>query len=340
MVLLFVCSGVTQPLLISTLGYNGAYEKSTLLFLLPNYVGMLMGGLLRKDVLSTGTFRNRQLALLCAIDVVSQFLCQYGLTVAGSSLYIIIYSSSTMWIAVESRVLLRKRLATAQWLGCAIVVLGLALTGGDLLTSERRSDAEVVLGAIMILVGAASHALTWVLVESVLKEADPIQPEAISAVMGFVGVGVFGSWQVVYTLPRADELIADQIAAKRGSVTVIVIVYAVLTAASMVHAVTFYHLVGKLGAVTAGVMKGVQAAAVFVCSHYLFCGLQASQCFSYAKACSLVLVLVGTTTYGLSESVASQATSRFEGTAAAKGSAMDDAEDTDYVLVTHDDEKS
>ena len=40
-VCLFVCSGTMQPLLISTLGYNGAYDKSTLLFLLPNYVGML-----------------------------------------------------------------------------------------------------------------------------------------------------------------------------------------------------------------------------------------------------------------------------------------------------------
>ena len=31
-----------------------------------------------------------------------------------------------------------------------------------------------------------------------------------------------------------------------------------LTLASLVHAVTFYHLVGHMGAVTAGVMKGCQ----------------------------------------------------------------------------------
>jgi len=31
----FVATGVAQPLLISTLGYNGAYDRSTLLFLLP-----------------------------------------------------------------------------------------------------------------------------------------------------------------------------------------------------------------------------------------------------------------------------------------------------------------
>ena len=48
-----------------------------------------------------------------------------------------------------------------------------------------------------------------------------------------------------------------------------------LTLASLVHAVTFYHLVGRMGAVTAGVMKGCQAVAVFVASDWFFCGAQA-----------------------------------------------------------------
>ena len=38
-VFLFVGSGVMQPLLISTLAYESAYDRSTLIFLLPNYVG-------------------------------------------------------------------------------------------------------------------------------------------------------------------------------------------------------------------------------------------------------------------------------------------------------------
>lgn len=46
-------------------------------------------------------------AMLSTIDVISQFLCQYGLTVAGSSLYIVIYSSCTIWIALEATALYR-----------------------------------------------------------------------------------------------------------------------------------------------------------------------------------------------------------------------------------------
>ena len=41
-------------------------------------------------------------------------------------------------------------------------------------------------------------------------------------------------------------------------------------------------------------------------SHLLFCASQASQCFSVPKAWSLVLVLAGTTLYGLSTSSANR----------------------------------
>ena len=118
--------------------------------------------------------------------------------------------------------------------------------------------------------------------------------------MGFAGVATFGLWQLLYTVPRAQALVFDQIAAHGGDTAAIGRAYLVLTLASLVHAVTFYHLVGHMGAVTAGVMKGCQAVAVFVASDYLFCAAQASQCFSTAKAWSLVLVVLGTTTYALS----------------------------------------
>ena len=125
-------------------------------------------------------------------------MCQYGLTLAGSSLYIIIYSSATIWIAIESRFILHRQLAVLEWLGCAIVVCGLAITGCNLASTSdsQKSDAEIAFGAGMILVGSVSHAFTWVFVEVILKENDPVLPEALSAIMGFAGVATFGMWQV------------------------------------------------------------------------------------------------------------------------------------------------
>ena len=134
-----------------------------------------------------------------------------------------------------------------------------------------------------------------------LKEDDPVLPEAVSALMGFAGVAVFGGWQLIYTLPRFDELVVQQIAAHGGHTGAILGAYAALTLASLVHAVTFYHLVGRIGSVTAGVMKGCQATAVFVAAHALFCGTQPTQCFTPSKAWSLVLVVSGTVTYAISQ---------------------------------------
>ena len=293
---IFVSSGVMQPLLISELGYNGAYDRSTLLFLLPNYVGMSFAGLLRANVFSTGIFRWRQLVVLCAVDVFSQFLCQYGLSVAGSSLYIIMYSSSVVWIAILSRLVLGRKLAPTQWLGCCVVVGGLAITGGNLAVSlSGTSHLDIAVGGLMILLGSASHAFTWVLCEQVLKQPNPVLPEALSAFMGFAGVATFSSWQLVYTWPRADELISKPIASHGGHTLAIAAAYVILTVASLAHAVTFYHLVGQMGCVTAGVSKGTQAVAVFVFSHVLYCGAQESQCMgrcdepasSFASLCLL-----------------------------------------------------
>ena len=45
-------------------------------------------------------------------------------------------------------------------------------------------------------------------------------------------------------------------------------------------------------------------------AHLLFCARQPSQCFSAAKACSLVLVVAGTTMYALSKGPVDEAESR------------------------------
>ena len=289
---------------------------------------MTLAAILRRRLFSVGTVRVRKMCILCAIDVVSQFLCQYGLTLAGSSLYCIIYSSCTIWIAIQSRFLIGRRMAQAQWLGCAVVVGGLAVSGGALSLGDA-SQADVAVGACMVLLGSVSHALTWVLVEMLLHEPDPVLPEAVSAIMGAAGVGTFGLWQLVYTLPRADALIAQPIAAHGGHVGVIWAAALTLTLASLVHAVTFYHLVGRLGSVTAGVMKGAQASAVFVASHVCFCGAQPSQCFSLVKAWSLVLVVAGTTLYALSK----HHEQSHDGKAATAAAAEEESDEAEYHKV-------
>ena len=124
-----------------------------------------------------------------------------------------------VWIAILSRAILGRKLVAAQWVGCCTVVGGLTITGGNLAIS---TDASITLGGLLILCGSVSHASTWVICELELRQPDPVLPEALSAVMGIVGVLTFSLWQLAYTWPRADELISRQIASHGGQIATIV----------------------------------------------------------------------------------------------------------------------
>jgi hypothetical protein len=52
-----------------------------------------------------------------------------------------------------------------------------------------------------------------------------------------------------------------------------------------------------LGSTSTGLIKGVQSVAIFVVSHFAFCSVQQSQCFSMIKGVSLLIVLLGVYIY-------------------------------------------
>jgi len=80
-----------------------------------------------------------------------------------------------------------------------------------------------------------------------------------------------------------------------------------IAAGNFVHAATFFFLLTWIGAVSAGVMKGVQAAAVFCLAHLLYCQQDQSQCFTYLKATSLVVVITGVMGYAYATTTAKSA---------------------------------
>lgn len=298
---IFIVSGISQPLLVEVLTYNGAFDKSTLLFVLPNYIGMSMA-----VMVDTSKFSNMiniawsNVLSLSLIDMVSQGLCMLGLVYAGSSIYIVVYSGTTIWAAIFSRCLLNHELMWQQWLGVVVVVLGLSLTALDRSgTSTSNEFIEGKIGICLIVIGSVLHALTWVLIEKWTKYAtERIAPEVMCTLMGLFGGFMYLLWQVVYTIPNYQTLIIDVIAAHNGRISVIATAYIFLIFVSFLHALTFYWLLGQVGCVDAGIMKGCQSVAVFVISHFAFCSVQASQCFTSHKATALVIVIVGVLIYG------------------------------------------
>jgi len=343
---LFVLTGVLSPMLISLLQLEGACEPSTLLFVLPNYVGMSLTLFVTKhdwfmpkrvkqeemrveevaeveEAEEDGEAPHvpwRHVLILCILDVISAGLNFTGLVYAGSAIFTVAYSSVTMYTAVFSRLILGRELLYVQWIGLWVVVLGLSITSlvvpaGSVAgpvahqpdESELESltgvltstdDSHVSLGIFMIVTGSLFHALCYILSEVILvKIKNPIAPELLSTIMGGFGFIVFGIWQIVYTLPRADELVVQQIKAHNGSSSVIIGAYGSLIVCNLVHAICFFHLLTFAGSTTTGILKGVQSVMVFVLSHFAFCSLSKSQCFSAGKATSLVLVVFGVFLY-------------------------------------------
>ena len=287
-----------QPTFIEVLTYNGACAKSTFLFILPTYVGMSLSVLSNIKSLTCGKIRWARMSILVVIDLVSGILCFSGLVSAGSAIFTVVYSSVTVYTALFSWLFFGRQLHYMQWSGVCLVMVGLVSSsfGGNMFSDDSE---DVGLGVLMIMVGSMFHSLYYIISESILKENDPIMPEMLATFQGLCGSFVFGLWQLFYTFPRWDSLISDEIAAHNGDFVTIAVTYAVLIVVNFIHGVCFFHMLKLVGSTTTGVLKGVISVLVFIISHFAFCSLQKSQCFSVAKGLSLVLVVLGVASYSV-----------------------------------------
>jgi drug/metabolite transporter (DMT)-like permease len=298
--LLYVATGVLQPVILEVLNYHGTCEHSTMLFILPTYLGMSMTYFFSessdKPVLySTRITKNniQIVSLLCALDILSQTLNLTGLVFTGSLLFTILYSSCTIWTAIFSYIILNRSLHFVQWISVFVIVFGLAIASfGSVM--DHKTTTDVIFGGILILSGSIFHSLTYILSEKIMvQNVDRIPPENLSYIMGFVGTCIYLIWQIVYTLPNFHELVVVQIIIHNGRVYVIIVSFIMLILVNFIHAFCFFNLLGSIGATTTGVLKGVQTVIVFILSHFAFCSLQRSQCFTIDKGASLVIVVIG-----------------------------------------------
>eukprot|EP00521_Asterionellopsis_glacialis_P014409 CAMPEP_0195305114 /NCGR_PEP_ID=MMETSP0707-20130614/35693_1 /TAXON_ID=33640 /ORGANISM="Asterionellopsis glacialis, Strain CCMP134" /LENGTH=336 /DNA_ID=CAMNT_0040369139 /DNA_START=374 /DNA_END=1384 /DNA_ORIENTATION=- len=75
--------------------------------------------------------------------------------------------------------------------------------------------------------------------------------------------------------------------------------FSILLLVDAVHAGAFFLLLKEIGAVGSALLKGMQTVAVVTLSAVFFCHAETTQCMTVIKACSIVLVLSGTTSYAL-----------------------------------------
>ena len=289
----YVLSGVSQPMLMTVCKDIGLADASAQLYMVFYYLGPAL-----LIFLTLGDTWPSKMTIVkaCGIaffDILAQALNYTGASLAGPTIFAIIYSSVTVWTAVWSRFVLDRRLSYAQWFAVFTVFGGLTLTA----TGSLDLGPAVTHGTFLVVIGSALHAGSYVWSEAVMHGEDSLSVRQNSGVQGLVACVFLIGWQLVYTVPRWDELI--RIPMQEASTTWLVagsIMFS-FALANLVHSFAFYHTIRyyKGGSVSAGVMKGLQAVLVFVASHFIYCGRTGGpeMCFTMGKFLSLITVTGG-----------------------------------------------
>eukprot|EP01039_Chlorochromonas_danica_P000732 gene732-796_t len=273
LLVVFILTGVFIPLTIEVITLNGGCQQSTFIITLPGSIGMICAACFKTFSFSQGTIQWKFILIIALLEFFSQALILDGLMAAGSAIYTVVYSSVTVYTALLAYFFLHRHLHLMQWVGIIIVFLGLAVVS----IGAKSDGSDVLYGVVLILTGSLSHASMYVV-------------RSLGTTINLV-------WQFVYTYPRFHQLVVEEIATHGGSVKTVLGSYLLLTILAGVHGMIFYELLGSIGSVSTGVCKGVQSVLVFIVSHWAFCSLKASECFSRTKALSLLIVSLGVYLY-------------------------------------------
>ena len=227
-------------------------------------------------------------------DIIAQALNYTGAGLAGSTVFAVIYSSVTIWVAVCSRFILGRTLNWMQWLAVWIVFGGLALTT----LQSAEMGGEVRTGAFLVVLGSAMHAGSYVYSEAIMTHDEhQLSVRQNTAIQSFLATVTLGVWQVIYTVPRWQQVVMEPMNAAGTTWITATIIMTGFGLANLVHSLAFYHTIKHYpgGATSAGVMKGLQAVIVFVFTHILFCGRVGGEemCFTMHKCLALVTVIFG-----------------------------------------------
>mmetsp|Transcript_12201 Transcript_12201/g.21152 ORF Transcript_12201/g.21152 Transcript_12201/m.21152 type:complete len:356 (-) Transcript_12201:155-1222(-) len=296
---LYVLSGVTQPLLMELAKQAGLADKSCQIYMLFYYFGTASVAILAHNDGKLSWTTTIKTGSVAAIDIIAQTMNYSGATMAGPTIFAIVYSSVTIWCALLSRILIKREMTNLQWLSVIIVFAGLGVTG----LSSLDLGPEVTSGTALVAFGSALHALMYVLSEVIMNHGrEVISAKKYCAVYGTVACSGYFLWQMFYTRRHFEELILEpmrQAGTTNGYALSILFAIALM---SMLHSVTFFHTVKYVpgGSTSAGVLKALQAVFVFAATSLAFCHRFGGEemCFTINNMLSLCIVVAGVVLFG------------------------------------------
>lgn len=299
LVTLYVLSGSSQPLMMTVLRYTGLADPTCQLYMMFYYMGTASAIFMPLKSEWPSKVTILKACGIALFDIVAQAMNYTGASLAGPTIFAIIYSSVTIWAAVYSQLFLGRKMVVWQWLGVMVVFGGLALTATDSL----ELGPGVSHGLILVTLGSSMHGMFYVMSEAVMTVgSENLSVQQNCAIQGLTAFSTLFLWQLVYTVPRFDEKLWEPMQRAGTRLTLGLGVLVVFALISFVHSMTFYYTLRHLpgGSTSAGVFKALQAVLVFVFTDWIYCGRLGGDemCFSEAKLLSLITVSGGVIWYG------------------------------------------
>lgn len=299
---LYVLSGVTQPLLMTVVKNAGLADPMCQLYMLFYYLGPALVAFTLCDRKEGFIFPDSETLIrtsaIAIFDIFGQTLNYTGAAYAGPTIFAIVYSSVTVWTAVFSRILISRYMNLLQWISVFVVFSGLAITA----FSSVALGPQVFKGSCFVLVGSSIHALTYVFNEVLMTRGLQKVPIRLNcSLQGIVAFLAYLIWQILYTRQHFTELIVEPMQHAHTTTAAALLILLSLSCSNLIHSLSYFHTIKyfPVGAVSAGVMKGLQAVLVFVFTSLVFCGKTGGEemCFNHSKFVSIIIVVSGVLLY-------------------------------------------
>ena len=272
---------------------------------LPNidwYLGMMLvyaHRLFTKRDTKYATLRQTDLLPISICDFIGTVGTTVGLEYAGSAIFGIIFASVTVWSALFSCLIMGKRQTKKQMWGILVVVIGLAIPALEQSDSDPQDESEVHIGIFLTCVGTLFYSVEYVLCERVFTLFDkPCDAREVCFYTGVWGLAFTMVWVSLVTVPRWDELVSSEMAARGGSPLLILFLYFTHCLNNSAHNVSWFTVCELEGGVSTGLLMGIKAASLFFFSALFFCSPDhPEQCMTILKLISTIVVVAGTGIY-------------------------------------------
>jgi len=233
-----------------------------------------------------------------------------GIALSSAQTKSILYNSCIVWSAILSRFVLGRILTAKQWCGVGVLIVGFlvkmssnskdefdfsAITGGASTSDDTEGSGTMFIGMISILIGCALHSLTNVVNEFFIRTYG-FPPSKLCTLVGCYNLSIWTLFFAIgFILPekgkdekgqddpfkyytRAYFMEQPALDAKVPNSPMISGVALIgFIFSSTVHAVSYYNLLGSIGVVSCGVMKGLTTAGYVFFSIMLLCGKNGQQ---------------------------------------------------------------